>query len=229
MRSQTTSARSESTFNWTTLKKDVSDCVSRFDNLLTPDRWTARFEATPEVNKHSLFSGYQNSRNRSWCNEDRDVSSRASLRLKKVVIQLAVTYQFWSWTISTETLRMAGGFSMSIATVDQRSLPGSEKMSHPKTLPKGKFRSAMVYLKQFYDAVWSILERNFGRLLVIINEHMKSLREGCQWRLTTCWLLYLTLWTCLNSTGKRVICHTVYGSRQNTSSSQREVVILCLW
>ena len=78
-RSQSTSARDKSPFNWTPKKRDVSDWASRIDNLLTPERSTARFEVTPEVNRHSHFSQYRSSRDRSSSVEDRDVSPRAGL------------------------------------------------------------------------------------------------------------------------------------------------------
>ena len=60
-RSQSTGARDKSPFNWTPRKRDVSDWASRIDNLLTPERSTARFEVTPEVNRHSHFSQYRSS------------------------------------------------------------------------------------------------------------------------------------------------------------------------
>ena len=73
--------------------------------------------------------------------------------------------------------------SMFIATVDQRPIPDSEKMSHLKTLPTGKARSAipgMGYSGQFYSAAWSILERKFGRPHVIIDAQLESLRKASQ-------------------------------------------------
>ena len=78
-RSQSTSARDKSPFNWTPKERDVSDWASRIDNLLTPERSTARFEVTPEVNRHSHFSRYRSSRDRSSSVEDRDVFPRAGL------------------------------------------------------------------------------------------------------------------------------------------------------
>ena len=72
---------------------------------------------------------------------------------------------------------------MFIATVDQRPIPDSEKMSHLKTLLKGKERSSisgMRYSGQFYGAAWSILERKFGRPHVIIDAQLESLRKASQ-------------------------------------------------
>ena len=73
-RSQSTGARDKSPFNCTPKERDVSDWASRINNLLTPERSTARFEVTLEVNSHSHFSRYRSSRDRSSSVEDRDVS-----------------------------------------------------------------------------------------------------------------------------------------------------------
>ena len=78
-RSQSTSARDKSPFNWTAKKRDVSDWASRIDNLLTPERSTARFEATPELNWYRHFSRYRSSPDRSSSAEDRDFSPSAGL------------------------------------------------------------------------------------------------------------------------------------------------------
>ena len=59
-RSQSTAARDKFPFNWTAKKRDVSDWASRIDNLLTPERSTARFEVTHEISSHSHFSRYRN-------------------------------------------------------------------------------------------------------------------------------------------------------------------------
>ena len=79
VRSQSTIARDKSPFNWSPTKRDVPGWASTTDNLLTPDRSTDRFEATPEVNRSSQFSLYHNSRDRSSNLEHRDGSSRAGL------------------------------------------------------------------------------------------------------------------------------------------------------
>ena len=72
--SQSTGARDNPPFNWTPKKRDVSDWASRIDNLLTPERRTARFEVTLEVSRHSHFSRYRSSRDRSSSVKDQDVS-----------------------------------------------------------------------------------------------------------------------------------------------------------
>ena len=60
-RSQSTGARDKSPFNWTPKERNISDWASTIDNLLTPERSTARFEVTPEVNRHSHLSRYRSS------------------------------------------------------------------------------------------------------------------------------------------------------------------------
>ena len=55
LRSQSSGPQDKSLFNWTPKKRDISDWASRTDHLLTPDRSTARFEVTPEVNRPSHF------------------------------------------------------------------------------------------------------------------------------------------------------------------------------
>ena len=67
--------------------------------------------------------------------------------------------------------------SMFIATLDQQPIPDSDKMSHLKTLPTGKARSAisgMGYSGQFY------LGRKFERPQVIIDAQLESLRKASQ-------------------------------------------------
>ena len=91
-RSQSTGARDKSPFNWTPKKRDFSDWASRIDNLLTPERSTARFEVTPEVNRHSHFSRYCSSRDQSSSVEDQDLFPRAGLR-HNTGYSVAVAYQ----------------------------------------------------------------------------------------------------------------------------------------
>ena len=183
-RSQSTGAREKTPFNWTSKERDVSDWASRIDNLLTPDRSTARFEVNPEVNRHSHFSRYRSSRDRSSSVEDRDVSPRAGL------LRYNTGY---SGSTSLPKLKLNNfdgnpiewpeWSSMFMATVDQRPIPDSEKMSHLNTRLTGKARSAisgMGYSGQFYGAAWSILERKCGRPHVIIDAQLESLRKASQ-------------------------------------------------
>ena len=183
-RSQSTSARDKSPFNWTPKKRDVFVWASRIDNLLTPDRSTARLEVTPEVNRQSHFSRYCSSRDRSSSIEDRDVSPRAGLlRYNSGYAGSSSLTKLKLNNFDGNPIEWPEWASMFIATVDQRPIPDSEKMSHLKTLLTGKARSAisgMGYSGQFYGAAWSILERKFGRPHVIIDAQLESLRKASQ-------------------------------------------------
>ena len=183
-RSQPTGARDKSPFNWTPKKRDVQDWAIRIDNLLTPERTTARFEVTPEVNRHSHFSRYRNSRERSSSVEDRDVFPRAGLlRYNTGYLRSSSLPKLKLNNFDGNALEWPEWSSMFIATVDQRPIPDSENMSHLKTLLTGKARSAisgMGYSEQFYGAAWSILERKFGRPHVIIDTQLESLRKASQ-------------------------------------------------
>ena len=182
-RSQSTSARDKSPFNWTPKNRDISDWASRIDNLPTPERSTARFEVTPEVNRHSHFSRYRSSRDRSSSVEDRDISPRAGLRYNTVYSGSSNLPKLKLINFDGNTLEWLERSSMFMATVDQRPIPDSEKMSHLKTLLTGKARSAisgMGYSGQFYGAACSILERKFGRPHVIIDAQLESLRKESQ-------------------------------------------------
>ena len=73
--------------------------------------------------------------------------------------------------------------SMFITTVDKRTIPDSEKMSHLKTLLTGKANfaiSGIGYSGKFYSAAWSIPEKKFGRSHVIIDPKLESLRKTYQ-------------------------------------------------
>ena len=128
-RSQSTSARDISPFNWTPKMRDFSDWASRIDNLLTPDRSTARFEVTPEVNRHSHFSRYRSSRGGSSTLEDREVSPRAGL----------LRYNSgYAGSSSLPKLKLNNFDGKPLewpewaSIVNQRPIPDSEKMSHLK-------------------------------------------------------------------------------------------------
>ena len=182
-RSQSTGARDKSHFNWTPKKRNISDWASRIDNLLTPERSTARFEVTPEVNRHSHFSRYCSSRDRSSSVEDQDVFPRAGLRHNSGYAGSSNLPKLKLNNFDGNLLEWPEWSSMFIATVAQRPIPDSEKMSHLKTLLTGKARSAisgMGYAGQFYGAAWSILERKFGRPHVIIDAQLESLRKASQ-------------------------------------------------
>ena len=182
-RSQSTGARDKSPFNWTPKKRDVSDWARRIDNLLTPERSTARFEVTPDVNRYSHFSRYRSSGDRSSSVEDRDVSLKAGLRYSIGYSGSSSLPKLKFNNCDGNALEWPEWSSMFIATVDQRPIPDSEKMSHLKTLLTGKARSVisgMGYSGQFYGAAWSILERKFGRPHVIIDAQLEGLRKANQ-------------------------------------------------
>ena len=164
--------------------KDSSDWASRIDNLLTPERSTARFEITPEVNRKSHFSRYRSSRDRSSSVEDRDVSPRAGLlRQNSGYAGSSSLPKLKLNNFDGNPLEWPEWSSMFIATVDQRPIPDSEKMSHSKTLLTGNARSAisgMGYSGQFYGAAWSILKRKIGRPHVIIDAQLEILRKASQ-------------------------------------------------
>ena len=178
-RSQSTSAQDQSAFNWTPKEADVSDWASSINNLLTPERSTARFEATPEVNRQSHFSRYRSSRDRSSSVEDRDVYPRADLpRYNSGYTGSSSLPKLKLNNFDGNPLEWPEWSSMFIATVDQRPVPDSEKISHLMTLLTGKASSAisgMGYSGQFYGAAWSNLERQFGGPHVIIDAQLESL------------------------------------------------------
>ena len=136
------------------------------------------------MNSHSHFSLYRSSRDRSSSIEDQDVSPRSGLlryncgyagsrSLPKLKLN----------NFDGNPLEWPEWSSMFIATVNQRPIPDSKKMSHTKTLLTGKARSAisrMGYSGQFYDAAWSVLERKFARPHKIIDSQLESLRKASQ-------------------------------------------------
>ena len=178
-RSQSTGARDKSPLNWTPKKRDVSEWVSRIDTLLTPERPKARFEATPEVNRYNHFSRYRKSRDWSSSVEDQEISPRAGLRYNTGYAGSSNLPKLKLNNFDGNPLEWPEWSSMFIATVDQRLIPDSEKMSQLKTLLTGGASSAisgMGYSWRFYGAAWSILERKFGRPHVIIDAQLESLR-----------------------------------------------------
>ena len=184
VRSQSNDARDKSLFNWTPKKKDVSDWASRIINLLTPERSKAPVEVTPKVNRfYSHLSRYRSSRDRSSSVEDRDVFPRGGLRYNTGLSGNSNLPKLKLNNFDGNPLEWPEWSSMFIATVDQRPIPDSEKMSHLKTLLTGKARSAisgMGYSGQDYGSAWSIQERKFGRPHVIIDAQLESLRKASQ-------------------------------------------------
>ena len=181
LRSQSTKARDKSPFNWTPKGRDVSEWENSMNDTRTPIRPRARFDVSPERNTRTL-TWYPNTRERSASAEERDISptigrhyntghSSSSLPKLRLTNFDGNPREWPEWS------------SIFIATVDKRMIPDSEKMSHLKTLLTGKTKSAisgMGYSGQFYSAAWNILERKFGRTLVIIDAQLKSLRKANQ-------------------------------------------------
>ena len=143
MLSQSTSARDKLPLKCTPKKREVSEWASRIDNLLTPDRSTARFEAAPEVNRHSHFSRYRSWRDRSSSDGDWDVSPRAGLWYNTGYSGSSNLPKLKLNNFDGKPLEWPEWSSMFIATVDHRPIPDSEKMSHLKILLTGKARSAI--------------------------------------------------------------------------------------
>ena len=77
VRSQSTGAQDKSPFNRNPKRREMSQTGPV--ESTTPDRSTARFEVTTDVNRPSHFSRCRRSRDRSLSVEDRDVSHRAGL------------------------------------------------------------------------------------------------------------------------------------------------------
>ena len=127
----------------------------------TPNGPRARFDVSPERNKHRHYPWYLNSRERSASVEERYISliagrhyhtGHSSNSLPKLRLN----------NFDGNPLEWPEWSSMFTATVDKRMHPDSEKMSHLKTLLTGKAKSAisaMGYSGQFYSASWNILEK----------------------------------------------------------------------
>ena len=182
LRSQSTKARDKSPFNWTPKGRDVSEWATSMNDTRTPIRPRARFDVSPERNKHRHYPWYPNSRERSATVEERDTSpiagrhyntGHSSSSLPKLRLN----------NFDANPLEWPEWSSMFIATVDKRMIPDSEKMSHLKTLLTVKAKSAisgMGYSGHVYSAAWNILERKFGRPHIIIDAQLESLRKANQ-------------------------------------------------
>ena len=134
------------------------------------------------MNRQSHFSRYRSSRDRSSSVEERELSPRACLlRYNSGYAGSSSLPKLKLNNFDGNPLEWPEWASMFIATVDQRTIPDSEKMSHLKTLLTSKARpaiSGMGYCGQFYGAAWSILETKFGRPHVIIDAQLESLRKA---------------------------------------------------
>ena len=182
LRSQSTKARDKSPFNWTPKGRDVSEWANSMNGKQTPIRKRARFDVSPERNKHRHYPWYPNSRERSVSAEELDLSpiagkhyntGHSSSSLPKLGLK----------NFDGNPLEWPEWSSLFIATVDKHMIPNSEKMSQLKILLTGKAKSAisgMGYSGQFHSAAGNILERKFGRPHVIIDAQLESLRQANQ-------------------------------------------------
>ena len=69
---------------------------------------------------------------------------------------------------------------MFVATVHNRAIADSEKISHLKTLLTGRARAAiasMGYFGNLYGKTWTLLERSFGRPYLIVEAQHNTLRN----------------------------------------------------
>ena len=178
VRSQSISAWDNSTFNCTPNKREVSDGVNSIDNLLTHDRSTARFEATPEVNRHSHFSRYRSSQDFSSSVEDREDSPRAGLRYSSSYSVSSNLPKPKLNNFDGNHLEWLDWFSMFIATVDQWPIPNSEEMSTWK--PYWQAKQCQQTLE------WAILDSS----MVLHGSFWKGNLEGLMWSLTHNWRVF---------------------------------------
>ena len=74
IRAQSTKAPDKSPFNWTPKGRDVSEWANSMNDTRTPIRPRARFDVSPERNKHRYSPWYPNSRERSASIEEREIS-----------------------------------------------------------------------------------------------------------------------------------------------------------
>ena len=88
--------------------------------------------------------------------------------------------QSWRFIFLTELRWSRLNGRAFIATIDIRTIPDAEKMSHWKALITGKQESHISgtrYSGQFQGTAWSILERKFGRPHVIIDAQIENLQS----------------------------------------------------
>ena len=137
--------------------------ICRLKNLLTPNRPTTSFEEAPEVNRHSHLSRYHSSFNPSSNIEERENSHRAGLRINiRYTIRSNLTKPKLNNLVGN-ALKIHEWSSMFIATVDQRTIPDSEKISNLRTLLVSKEKSTnsrMGFSVQFYDAIGAFWKGN---------------------------------------------------------------------
>ena len=154
LRSQSTKACDKSPFNSTPKGRDVSEWANSMNDTRTPIRPRARFDVSPERNKHRHYSWYPNSRERSANVEERDLSPIAGRHYNTGHSSSSLP-KLRLYNFDGNPPKWPEWSSMFIATADKRLILDSEKMSRLKTLLSGKAKSAvsgMGYSGQFYTA-----------------------------------------------------------------------------
>ena len=184
----------------------------------TPNQSKPRLDISPERNENRHYSRYLNSLDRSASVEDREALHKVAVRTNIEQSSSSSLPKLKLNSFDGNPMEWTEWSNMLIATVDKRTIPDSEKMSHLKTLLTSTAKpaiSGMGYSGQFYSAAWSILERKFGRPHVIIDRSSRAYERKIKWSLMTqqAWfsflLLSLILRTSSKSTNKLVICTQV--------------------
>ena len=134
------------------------------------------------MNSYSHFSRYRCSRDRSSIVEDQEVSQEFVYDTTPVT-QVAVFYQNWSWTKSTETPRMAG-LVWYVHWINSGSTPTNTRLRDDE--PSEQFTDRQGKVSNLWDGLFRtvlwfcILERKFARPHVIIDAKQESIRKASQ-------------------------------------------------
>ena len=178
----TPSNRSRSPFNWKTTKnKDVSCWLynsDKFTNLhdYSFERSKTRIDTNcPRLsfNRERVLKSRSPSGERASPDWEKSKFKRnkpsSSNQLPKLKLR----------PIDGNTLEWPEWSHMFKATVHHRDIPDSEKMSHLKTLLKGKAKlaiSGIGYSGEFYAQAWVLLGRKFGQPYLIFDAQLNTLR-----------------------------------------------------
>ena len=177
------SIRSRSPFNWKTPKnKDVSGWLDNSDKLYKLHDYSFERAKTRIGNNYPRVSfnreGVHKSRSPSL---ERDSAAWEQDKLKRN--KPSSSSQLPKLKLSSfdgNLLEWPEWSNMFKATVHNRDIPDSEKISHLKTLLTGKAKSAvsgMGYSGEFYAQAWDFLGRKFGRPYLIVDAQLYALRK----------------------------------------------------
>ena len=162
--------------------EDVYEATSKFSdksNAFSSSKYKPSRERSPSFdNSRYLFN---RQRHRSSSAERDDYEFQLYQRRRDPETSSSQLPKLKLKTFDGNPLEWPEWSSMFLATVDKRSIPDSEKMSHLKTLLTGKARAAvsgMGYSGRFYEAAWRILDRKFGRPHVIVDAQLENLRKA---------------------------------------------------